>query len=238
MSRVARLQRSPVATRVAAAVLVAAGATGAGVIAVGAAGQAPAAAPLPRAEFDVAPPSPEGGASKPAAPSARTEARDVQEREPSCRSSSGPQRVLIAGLCISAPVVPVPMRGDGSLVIPRDVDQVGLWNGGPGLGQATAGTTLLAGHVDAEGQGLGALYRLAQVQPGEWIDTVDGSGRVSHWRAVALHVVTKAELPGEVFAGRTGPRRLVLVTCGGPIEYAPGHGHTYQDNVIVTAVPA
>ena len=43
----------------------------------------------------------------------------------------------------------------------------------------------------------------------------------------------KSALPDGVFA-RSGPARLVLVTCGGPFDAATGH---YLDVVVVTAVP-
>jgi hypothetical protein len=39
-------------------------------------------------------------------------------------------------------------------------------------------------------------------------------------------------------AGPTGLRKLVIVTCGGPVQYVPGYGYSYLDNVIATAVPA
>jgi hypothetical protein len=41
-----------------------------------------------------------------------------------------------------------------------------------------------------------------------------------------------------VFAGPAGARRLVIVTCGGPVEYSRGTGYSYEDNVIAVAVPA
>lgn len=147
-------------------------------------------------------------------------------------------QVLVPDLCIDGSVVLTGLKPDGALVIPANVHRVGLWDGGPGLAAgSTGGTTLLAGHVDYVGQGDGALYRLSDVTPGMVIDTIDASGRVSRWRAVSLRVVVKAELPGSLFAGHGGPRLLTLVTCGGPIEYVPGYGNTYADNVIVTAVP-
>jgi hypothetical protein len=194
----------------------------------------PAAAPLPAHGFSVPvsalPPLP--GAS---APKAGTKLAGPGRCDPTMRAS----QLLVPGLCIDGSVVPTGLQPDGSLVIPADDHQVGLWDGGPGLAAAGSkgGTTLLAGHVDYVGQGDGALYRLSDVTPGMVIYTVDASGRVSRWRAVSLRVVVKAELPAGLFAGYGGPRLLTLVTCGGPIEYVPGYGNSYEDNVIVTAVP-
>jgi len=44
-------------------------------------------------------------------------------------------------------------------------------------------------------------------------------------------------LPPWVFAGTSGPRRLVMVTCGGSLDYIPGYGYSYRNNVIAVAVP-
>ena len=45
--------------------------------------------------------------------------------------------------------------------------------------------------------------------------------------------VRKAALPTSIYT-RTGERRLVLVTCGGPFD---AKTKRYRDNVIVTALP-
>lgn len=52
--------------------------------------------------------------------------------------------------------------------------------------------------------------------------------------AADLIEVEKAELPAWVWAGPNGPRRLVIVTCGGPL--IPGT-ERHRDNVIATAAP-
>jgi hypothetical protein len=119
------------------------------------------------------------------------------------------------------------------LQIPSDVDDVGWWTGGGQL-SGTAGTVLLAGHVDWVGQGDGALYPLAQVQAGATICLWAPTGAATAWVATSTFAVTKAALPQSIFTA-SGPRRLVLVTCGG--RYNPTTGH-YLDNVVVEAVPA
>ncbi|WP_051450157.1 class F sortase [Actinospica robiniae] len=108
---------------------------------------------------------------------------------------------------------------------------------GPNGRPPNQGTTLLAGHVDYTGQGTGTLYDLYRVQPGTLVYASDASGHVPRWRVTGLTVVSKTELPSWVFAGTAGPRKLVIVTCGGPVDYVPGYGNTYRDNVIATAVP-
>jgi hypothetical protein len=53
------------------------------------------------------------------------------------------------------------------------------------------------------------------------------------YRVTSVRAYPKSELPTSVFR-RTGPPRLVLVTCGGPFDAATGH---YPDDVVVTAAP-
>jgi hypothetical protein len=107
---------------------------------------------------------------------------------------------------------------------------------GRGFAPGDTGTTLIAGHIDNIDQGNGAFHDLYLVQPGESIYTSDNEGHTVRWRTVSMQVVEKAALPHSVFIGVTGPRRLVLVTCGGPRIRYPS-GNSYRDNVIVTAIP-
>jgi len=159
-----------------------------------------------------------------------------------CTMPVQPAHVVIGSLCVNGPVIPTSATPEGALNIPQDVHQIGMWDkGAPITGSdqqpLSQGTTLLAGHVNAADQGSGTFFDLYKVQPGAVVYVADPAGSVTLWRVVGLDVVVKAALPESVFAGPPGPRKLVLVTCGGPIMNIPGVGNTYRDNVIVTAVP-
>lgn len=159
-----------------------------------------------------------------------------------CRLTGGPARLVIPALCLDGPVVPATLKRDGSFAVPADVSQVGLWAGGAPLESDTGspletGTTLLAGHVNHVGQGRGTLAELYQVTAGMLIYVTTPTGRVTRWQVISATAVLKAQLPPSVFAGPSGPRLLTLVTCGGPIHHQAGRGWTYDDNVVVTAVP-
>jgi len=200
----ARRRRSrPVFVVVAAVLAGAVAAVGITLIVGGSWTHPPAAAPLPAHGFSVPlsalPPLPTASAPKPGGKLAGPGR---------CDSTMRASQLLVPDLCIDGSVVPTGLQPDGSLIIPANDDQIGVWDGGPGLAAAGSkgGTTLLAGHVDYVGQGDGALYRLSNVTPGMVICTVDASGTVSRWRAVSLRVVVKAELSGSLFAGYGGPR--------------------------------
>ena len=48
------------------------------------------------------------------------------------------------------------------------------------------------------------------------------------------HLILKTELPPDLFA-RTGPSKLVLITCGGEFDRSV---RRYKQNVVVVATPA
>jgi hypothetical protein len=143
-------------------------------------------------------------------------------------------QVTIRSLCISAPLALGGVVG-GDLLIPADVQRVGLDAGSAALG-ARHGTTIIAGHVDNFTQGDGAFHFLYQVQPGALISVTGLDHKVTTWRAYETAVVAKTALPSGIWS-TTGARRLVLVTCGGPLVHT-GSGNTYRDNILIYATPA
>jgi len=150
-----------------------------------------------------------------------------------CDPKLKPMTLVIPALCIQGSLVSTNLRA-GSLEIPADVHRIGTW--GATLRSPT-GTTLMAGHVNYVGQGNGALYDLAQVQPGMMVYATGASGDVTVWKIAGLAVAVKPHVPLWVFSGDNGPRRLAIVTCGGPLSYVKGWGWNYQDNIIATALP-
>jgi hypothetical protein len=65
------------------------------------------------------------------------------------------------------------------------------------------------------------------------VEVTTTSGRTFTYRVTSVRTYPKNALPTSVYS-RTGPARLVLVTCGGPFDTASGH---YRDNIVVTALP-
>ena len=138
--------------------------------------------------------------------------------------------VVIPALGVDAPLTPE-VVSNGALTIPGDVGTVGAWTGSAAL-TSTTGTVLLAGHIDNINQGPGALHDLYLLQPGDKV-FVRLHGVSTKWQIVTLGSYPKSEIPQDLFDGSQGPRRLVLVTCGGQI-----HNGEYDQNVVATAVPA
>ncbi|OYD61219.1 class F sortase [Rhodococcus sp. OK302] len=144
-----------------------------------------------------------------------------------------PNTLVLNRIGVRAPIVDATVPG-GVLTPPDDVSMVGIWVDGAPL-VADEGTTLLAGHVNLVGQGNGALFNLALMQPGDIVRTADSEGRPMSWRVTS--VVDRPKVDGieeSVLDGPTGPRRLAVVTCGGDLSYANGVGN-YEDNVYLYA---
>ncbi len=133
-------------------------------------------------------------------------------------------------LGITAPWVPAAFSFAAGLAVPSDVHTIGLSDQG-GQPDRNSGTVLLAGHVNFVGQGPGAFASLYRVQPGSVVILTDSADVASAWVVVALSAVLKPDLPTSIFTP-TGPRQLVLATCGGAV-----HNGNYDHNVVVTAIP-
>jgi Sortase domain len=175
-----------------------------------------------------------------ASPSTTTSAAPSSTRPSTPSPKPAPKstnRLVIPSLRVDATLLDESIVNN-SLTIPDDVDDVGHYRGGAPL-VGTTGTVLLAGHVNERGQGNGALFELSRVAANAVVQTVTAAGATSTWHVTSVQEVNKAALPQDIFAAG-GPRRLVVVTCGGALEPIPGDpgAFSYQDNVIVTAMPA
>jgi hypothetical protein len=143
-----------------------------------------------------------------------------------------PVSLKIAKLRLTAHVNAVGIDAKtGDFAVPPSVNVVGWYKYGPGL-EATAGSIVIAGHVDSAEQGKGAFFHLRDLDRGDRLVVTGADGRARTFSVVAREIFTKSAIPLDRFFAREGPLRLTLITCGGP--FASGH---YRDNVVITAVP-
>ena len=187
-------------------------------------GSAPASRPAPQ-------PTP-----APAAGSAR-ESRSVGRSSAELRAASprqrAPRRVQIAAAGIDLAVAPVGVEADRQMRLPDDPRVLGWYRFGAAPGSGT-GSAVVAGHVDSERFGVGPLADLGAVGPADVVSVRLSSGRWRRYRVDSVERFDRQALPDAVFA-RTGPERLRIVTCTG--AYLSDEGG-YQENLVVTAVPA
>ena len=148
------------------------------------------------------------------------------------RPAPAPVALRVPDLRIDAPVVDVGVTGDGAVQVPADGWRVGWYRFGPVPGED--GSAVLVGHVDTARQGPGALHPLARAEAGQVVEVVLADGTARRFAVTARREVAKADLPVEELFERTGPARLVLVTCGGEFDEET---RSYASNVVVAAQP-
>ncbi|MGX6600821.1 class F sortase [Micromonosporaceae bacterium Da 78-11] len=153
---------------------------------------------------------------------------------PTADRVEAPAGLLIPAMKLDATVDAVgvdPATGDFD--VPPSVDRVGWYRYGPGL-EATAGSIVIAGHVDSAAQGKGAFFGLDRLAPGDKISLTDRAGTVHPFQVVGRERYAKTRIPLEKYFDLAGATRLTLITCGGPFDAKTGH---YRDNIVVTATP-
>ncbi|MFD3570208.1 class F sortase [Streptomyces sp. NPDC058667] len=131
---------------------------------------------------------------------------------------------------LRADLVPVAAGRDGVLGLPEDVRLGGWWALGAPVG-ASAGTTLLAGHVDSRRSGLGAFAVLHRLGPGSRVEVRAANGRVYRYVVTSRRLYARTALPADLFS-REGPHRLALLTCAGTYDADAG---AYDSNVVLYA---
>ncbi|MDO9591351.1 MAG: class F sortase [Microcella sp.] len=146
-----------------------------------------------------------------------------------------PLSISVAGIVTNMPVEPQGLDAQGQMALPKSPFVAGWYRfaSAPGSG---AGSTVIASHVDALGEGLGPFAQLRSVPVGTEVSILDSAGVTHTYRIIEIEKIDKDVVPWNDYFSNAGTPRLVLVTCGG--EYDPGYAQgigRYEDNYIVTA---
>lgn len=121
----------------------------------------------------------------------------------------------------------------GVLQVPGDISRVGWWKHSAAPG-STTGSTVIDGHIDSAAAGEGALFHLADLNPGDPLSVTTSTGTTTRYQVSARRVYVKERgLPADLF-NQHGPGRLVIISCGGPFDSS---ARSYQDNIAVFANP-
>lgn len=122
---------------------------------------------------------------------------------------------------------------DGSLTLPQ-ANEVTRWKGGSNV-TSDKGNILIAGHVSWNGV-RGLVYPLVNIKAGNLAYVTDGEGNREEFQLQTATTIKKSALPKEVW-DTTGPKQLVVVTCGGDIYRRSDGSLHFDSNVIATFVP-
>ncbi|RFA10586.1 hypothetical protein B7R54_16275 [Subtercola boreus] len=144
-----------------------------------------------------------------------------------------PTRLTIGAVDIDMAVLPMGVDQAGQMELPEDSGQAGWYRFGPAPAD-TAGTTVIAAHVDSLEFGLGQFVRLRDIVAGETVTVASADGTEHAYTVSQITRTPKTDVALDQIFDRSGEPRLVLVTCGGVFNRDTGH---YLDNVIVTATP-
>lgn len=136
---------------------------------------------------------------------------------------AGAESVQIPSLQISASALAESVTS-GALGVPGNPAGVGWWMPSPA-------ELVIDGHVDMEGVGPGALYEVRNLRPGASVTVQTATGR-EHWTINGVRTYKKGNIPAGLFSDQQMTPRLLIITCGGPFDYATHH---YYDNVIAYA---
>lgn len=144
-----------------------------------------------------------------------------------------PTLIEIPSAGISMVVRAVGVQADGLMELPEETAVAGWYRFGPAPG-SESGTTVLASHVDSLEYGIGPFAALRNLVAGTEITVTDSSGTLHRYGVTSVSSVQKQQLPVADLFDRVGPRRLVLITCGGQFDYST---LSYSDNIVVIAEP-
>ena len=145
-----------------------------------------------------------------------------------------PSSLSLPRLGVRAVIAAVGVSADGQAEVPEDPQRVGWYRFSPAPGSAE-GSSVVVGHVDSDGRGLGVLVALNDVRRGDRVVVVRKDGKRVAYRVASRRTVSKEDLAASGAFRRDGPAVLTLITCTGP--YRPDEGG-YQNNLVVTAVEA
>jgi LPXTG-site transpeptidase (sortase) family protein len=142
-----------------------------------------------------------------------------------------PEQLTLPGHATAA-VLPA-VTVDGVLRVPENVQHVGWWDGSARTGEPF-GSTVIAGHIDSDTEGIGFFVRLRRIKVGDTI-TLRGDSHRLKYRVTSVRKVPKKALATDSQAFKqTGPHRLVLITCTGNFRREQGG---YDSNLVVVGKP-
>jgi LPXTG-site transpeptidase (sortase) family protein len=177
--------------------------------------------------------TPGASTSRSGAPSDPTSVAPARQGRPAAsqRIQFIPEHLTLPGKATAAihPAATV----DGLLRVPENVQHVGWWDGSAWAGEVF-GSTVIAGHVDSDTDGIGFLVRLRRVKVGDTV-TLRGDSHRLKYRVTSVKKVARKALATQSQAfDQTGPHRLVLITCTGNFHRDRGG---YDSNLVVVGKP-
>jgi len=152
-----------------------------------------------------------GGVAGAAAPA------DALDPGPERAADAAPSRprLEIPSIDVAAHATDLGLNRDGSLEVPKDYDEVGLWKRGPEPGER--GPAVIAGHVDSK-SAPAVFYRLRKLRRGDRVRWEGENGVTERFVVTRTEEHPKAEFPTEKVYKDMRRAELRLITCSGPAD--------------------
>ncbi|HEY4501540.1 MAG TPA: class F sortase [Candidatus Paceibacterota bacterium] len=162
--------------------------------------------------------------------------RPVAVPLPAAQASSSaalvPTRLKVPSLGIDAQVEEIGHKADGSMGTPKDFMHAGWWSEGSRPGEA--GSAVFDGHVNNALTRAGVFEHLSQISKGDYITVSDAAGKTLVYTVSEVALYDTDASTASLFS-KTGPSRLVLITCEG--EWLEDE-RSYDKRLVVVAKPA
>ena len=144
-----------------------------------------------------------------------------------------PNRVEIPVLGIDVAVLPVGLDDQGRMSLFED-PSLAAWYQWGSAPASEFGSTVIASHVDSLEYDLLPFARLKDATAGTQVFVTDAAGTRRPYSVQLVEILDKAAIDWAAVFDRTGPPRLMLVTCGGEFDY---QNRRYLSNLVLTATP-
>jgi hypothetical protein len=145
------------------------------------------------------------------------------------RTSRPPVRIEIPAIGVSAAVIRLGLKRDGTMQVPDDFALAGWFTGGPAPGET--GPAVIAGHIDSR-SGPAVFYRLRELRVGDRIEVLRADRTTIRFAVESVVQYPKRAFPTEAVFGPAPEPLLRLITCGGTFDRSLS---SYRDNIVVTA---
>lgn len=155
----------------------------------------------------------------------------LQTELPTERSGPRPVRIVATSIDVDdGEVVSVGVDDQGNFDVPGR-SEVGWYSFGPSPGEL--GSSVLAAHITLDG-GDGVFRHLADLSFGDIVTVDYDDGSSVDFEIQGLAQYDKAVVPLDRIFDRTGPARLVLISCGGGFN---PQINSFDDNIIAFGIP-
>lgn len=124
-----------------------------------------------------------------------------------------PVRLQVPALYIDATIEIVGRKSDGSMKAPSKFDTTAWFNESAYAGGE--GNTVIAGHLNNALDTSGVFEHLDNLSLGEKIVLLDQNGRGATYVVREMTVYDTNAAPNNLIFAKTGPSRVVLITCNG-----------------------